>query len=334
MNPRKTDITTEIVEGTEIKGQKKSGGMKLNLFRLTQNFSFKRVIFRLRCASCRMTRFCIWMGLGGVLLANDSKALLINPDKINGGTVYLNEKQEYRVELRNQTRNEIWIQSVESDCDCLQILEKPRQIKGEDKVVLRLFYLSKNEVAALVKVRILYWAAGRSEELILMYSADVMERASNKVEGDSTRRIVPATEHFQITAEAILNRSDCIVIDVRPSDRFQKVRIPGSLNLPLFAVKTKSILRSRALVLVGDGDFEGALLAEAVAMEAAGYREVKVLMGGISAWEQNGGALERLQAEASSTPKIEQGPGRRILVKGFKQIGPVGSVRKGCGSCL
>ena len=327
MNPIKTDITTEIAEN---KGRNKqtlldwnpSGRNRGAVYAPTRTCNFRNWIF------------CIWMGLGGLLLANDSKALLINPDKINGGTVYLNEKQEYRVELRNQTRNEIWIQSVESDCDCLQILEKPGQIKGDDKVVLRLVYLSKNEVAALVKVRILYWAAGRSEELVLMYSADVMERPPNKGEGESTRRIVPATEQFQITAEAILNRSDCIVVDVRPSDHFQKVRIPGSLNLPLFAVKTKSILRSRALVLVGDGDFEGALLAEAVAMEAAGYREVKVLMGGISAWEQNGGALERLQAEASSTPKIEQGPGRRILVKGFKQIGPVGSVRKGCGSCL
>ena len=294
MNPIKTDITTEIAEN---KGRNKqtlldwnpSGRNRGAVYAPTRTCNFRNWIF------------CIWMGLGGLLLANDSKALLINPDKINGGTVYLNEKQEYRVELRNQTRNEIWIQSVESDCDCLQILEKPGQIKGDDKVVLRLVYLSKNEVAALVKVRILYWAAGRSEELVLMYSADVMERPPNKGEGESTRRIVPATEQFQITAEAILNRSDCIVVDVRPSD------------------------------------FEGALLAEAVAMEAAGYREVKVLMGGISAWEQNGGALERIQdlpTQASSPPKIEQGPDRRISVKGFKQIGPVGSVRKGCGSCL
>ena len=222
--------------------------------------------------------------------------------------------------MRNQIKTELQIYSVETDCDCLQILEKPDRVKANESAVLRLSYLSEKVVSAQVKVQVRYWVEGRMEEAVLFYTAKVMDCGKNiEAPQGSDSTAINEPDYFQMTATEAIHRADCVWIDVRSPDRFQKVRIPKSLNLPLYAVKTNSILRECPLVLIGNGDFDGPLLTEAMVLEKAGYREVKVLKGGIRAWEQVEGPLERVQAinlallSPESVPMIERESGWKII---------------------
>jgi rhodanese-related sulfurtransferase len=82
-----------------------------------------------------------------------------------------------------------------------------------------------------------------------------------------------------------------LLVDIRPATAFEKLRIPGSLNFPLFAIKTKTFLKKYDLVLVDEGYRYARIEAECRQLRKAGFR-LRILNGGLSAWDRNGGALE------------------------------------------
>jgi rhodanese-related sulfurtransferase len=82
-----------------------------------------------------------------------------------------------------------------------------------------------------------------------------------------------------------------LFVDVRRPEAFDRLHIPGSLNVPLFAVKTKSFLRGRQVVLVSDGFARSALVKDAGSLRRVGIRAA-VLSGGLVAWHAAGGKLE------------------------------------------
>ncbi len=98
-----------------------------------------------------------------------------------------------------------------------------------------------------------------------------------------------------ISVESVLgalnSRADRILIDVRNSKEFEKFRIPGSLNIPLFAVKTKTFLKSNALVLMNEGQSYKELIHECAILSGSGFT-VSILDGGLSQWRRRGGPLE------------------------------------------
>jgi hypothetical protein len=52
-------------------------------------------------------------------------------------------------------------------------------------------------------------------------------------------------------------KHDVTLVDVRDRDCFERFRIPRSIHVPLYAVKTKGFLKERFLVLVHEGYPEG-----------------------------------------------------------------------------
>ena len=283
----------------------------------------------------------IFLSLLGRLIGAESKALVFVPEKLRGGIFDVGTQKQYEVQLCNQQGSEVRIVSIESDCDCLQITGKPELVKG--KALLTLSYQSEKEVAARVQVKVRYCVGGKIEEAVMIFVAEVIAREKAR---------------FDIAANAVINQTGSVLVDVRSLDQFKKVRIPGSLNLPLFAIKTKGLLRSRRLVLVGKGDGDGALGAEAAALKALGFEEVKVLRGGIGAWELAGGHLERVEAlnldavpgvrseallkEIGNDVTTSTGASfmpltveNRVTVRGVKLVGAPGGglSKKGCGAC-
>lgn len=98
-----------------------------------------------------------------------------------------------------------------------------------------------------------------------------------------------------VTAASIMARaSDArpLFVDVRDSIAFEQFRIPGSLNVPLHAIKTKRFLKSHALVLVNEGRSPSELQAACNELKKDGFGNVAVLSGGLKAWRASGGALE------------------------------------------
>ena len=71
---------------------------------------------------------------------------------------------------------------------------------------------------------------------------------------------------FAISAESVLQKlrekQEIILIDVRKKVEFEKFRIPGSINIPVFAIETKAFLKSTPLVIVNEGYNYGELEQE------------------------------------------------------------------------
>ena len=110
----------------------------------------------------------------------------------------------------------------------------------------------------------------------------------------------PATSSFPAGAKLALRvgllgsglAQKAVVIDTRSAERFAWMHIPRSLNLPAFAVKSRTDLRECLLVLVDEGFAPGLLLEETASLRRLGFRHVVVLDGGLAAWIRQGRAVE------------------------------------------
>jgi len=80
------------------------------------------------------------------------------------------------------------------------------------------------------------------------------------------------------------------LVDVRRGEDFERLHIPGSINMALYAVKTKSYLKSVPVVLVNEGFRYAALESECRRLAERGY-QVTILDGGLPAWKRQGGQL-------------------------------------------
>jgi rhodanese-related sulfurtransferase len=97
-----------------------------------------------------------------------------------------------------------------------------------------------------------------------------------------------------ISVEAVLYKlkrnRPLTLVDVRRQQDFERLHIPGSINLPLYAVKTKTFLKSSPVVLVNEGFDYSELQSECQRLAGRGY-EVFILDGGLPAWKRKDGRL-------------------------------------------
>jgi len=113
-----------------------------------------------------------------------------------------------------------------------------------------------------------------------------------------TKESKPIDSGFLISASDIQNhkkfegQKDFIFIDIRKSDLFQKVRIPNSINIQLFAIKTKVFLKTKQLILVNEGFGYKNLIQECRRLRKNGFKSVQILKGGLNAWQKSGGNIE------------------------------------------
>jgi len=80
------------------------------------------------------------------------------------------------------------------------------------------------------------------------------------------------------------------LIDIRSPEEFKRLKIPGSLNVPLHFIKAKSHLKSSPVVLVNKGYGYSKLEAEGRRLKALGFK-TSILDGGLLAWHRKGGVL-------------------------------------------
>lgn len=79
------------------------------------------------------------------------------------------------------------------------------------------------------------------------------------------------------------NERQYLLIDVRSEAEFKKISIPGSLNIPAYALKAKAFLKDKKLILIDDGRQSSALNTVCQALLDEGI-QVEVVSGGLNGW--------------------------------------------------
>lgn len=105
-----------------------------------------------------------------------------------------------------------------------------------------------------------------------------------------TLEISPALATSIPAAMEALKSHAMQLIDVRPYEDFQHFRIPGSIHIPLHAIRTKPFLKSKPIVLVNEGFAISHLADACVALNRQGF-QASILPGGLLAWRARGGPM-------------------------------------------
>lgn len=82
-----------------------------------------------------------------------------------------------------------------------------------------------------------------------------------------------------------------MLIDIRLAEDFGRISIPGSVSMPGYALRTKVYLRDKSIILVEDGHSYGGQERLCDALRQSGYRDVRILEGGLRAWQDSAGKL-------------------------------------------
>lgn len=113
-----------------------------------------------------------------------------------------------------------------------------------------------------------------------------------ELSGEKTRKRNP---ELSVSWEAVLKMKkegkDVVFIDTRLETEFKKFHIPNSLNIPLFAVKTKDFLKPADLILINEGYNYSQLEQECLNLRKAGFK-AWIFNGGLNYWKEKAGALE------------------------------------------
>lgn len=100
---------------------------------------------------------------------------------------------------------------------------------------------------------------------------------------------------FSVSVKSVLERlkhgEELFLVDVRARKEYEICRIPNSINVPLFSIKTKVFLKSKPLILINEGYNYSQLESECDSLRKDGYK-ARILIGGMHYWRQHGVSLE------------------------------------------
>ncbi len=94
----------------------------------------------------------------------------------------------------------------------------------------------------------------------------------------------------KVVLQKIKAKQRVLLVDIRDKEAFERVRIPGSMHIPLGFIKTKAFLKNKFLVLVSAGYGQRFMEAECRRLNTLGFA-AKILYGGLRCWKERGGAL-------------------------------------------
>jgi rhodanese-related sulfurtransferase len=83
-------------------------------------------------------------------------------------------------------------------------------------------------------------------------------------------------------------RPETVLLDLRQDSDFAAFHIPGALNPTLSDLHSKPYWRNKTTVLAGNGKAERELYSECARLKQLGYKDVKVLRGGVPSWLASG----------------------------------------------
>ena len=189
------------------------------------------------------------------------------------GVVFKDEDVALDIVFVNKTPKPTVISQVTSSCDCLKLLAEPGLVASNETKVLPFSYRSAAVGRVAVTVQVM---SGQAAEPLITYVV-----AGYVAEKD-----------WIVSAGQILTNkeTEVVVVDVREPDKFSQDHLPRALNIPAFALRGRTELRSKRVVLMDEGASPDRLLEKVKELRDRGFAQVSMLRGGLVAWKQQGGA--------------------------------------------
>lgn len=219
-----------------------------------------------------------------LVLANAARA---NPAEVfQFGTAELNSQLPHRFLLANTNDAPVMIQAVVPSCDCIHVTNWPASVAGGATGAVEIVFIPDKvgQVDYRVFVKI---ASSNPPELEYAIQGVVTSAPASRRERDWQLYL-----DAKAADDLVHNPGHAIWVDVRSSTAHMQARIANSIQMPLYAVKTKGFLRERKVVLVDEGCGSPAVENETRRLRAAGFQDVSIWHGGLNAWQRQGGLLE------------------------------------------
>jgi len=178
---------------------------------------------------------------------------------------------------------------TKTSCKCLEVLACMPRVGPNEKgwIEVRLTPDEAGDFAYTCQVLAAGPDGKRAAVLTFVLNVTVEETEAETRGTGEGRLYVSASE---LRAGAGPSRSP-LFVDTRRANVYAEAHIPGSLSIPLHAVKTKGFLRGRRLVLVDGGWGDRRTEDACRGLLQRGFRSVAILFGGLNAWSRSGGRL-------------------------------------------
>jgi rhodanese-related sulfurtransferase len=194
--------------------------------------------------------------------------------------------------LVNAGSTPMTIDEVKTSCPCTRIVACPKPISPGQTGVISID--TKLDQAGGKDVLVTAMIDGKTPAHIFVIKGEVMAASS------------VSPDFFAEPKELIAGAKTTAVmyVDVRPNIAFNEARIPASINVPLFALRVRTYLKSHSLVIVGSGVDDLALVSTVEACRKEGFTSIRIMHGGIRQWQQAGGRLEGIFGQQPPLSKI------------------------------
>lgn len=188
--------------------------------------------------------------------------------------------------LRNTGPEAFSVVSVRPSCECLEVLAHPAAIGAGGTGNVEVRYVP--DKVGQVDYRVLVKTTSPTTPMV-EYAVQGVVTAAPLMRMDRDWPLYVWTEEAKKIAR---DPASALWVDVRNEAAHRQCRIPGSLQIPLHAVKTKGFLKGRRVIVLDAGDGSRAVEDECRRLRERGFSNLAIWYGGMNAWHRLGGAVE------------------------------------------
>jgi len=188
------------------------------------------------------------------------------------GVVFKGEQTPLELTYTNKGKTAVHITQIDPSCDCIEVSSAPGEVPAGATINIPLVHHAENTGTVEVTISLL---GAKPSEVVKTYTVAGF-----------------VAEPSWLLSPREAQGKGLTLIDTRDLGQFSKLHMVHAINIPAFALKTRTDLRGSKLVLVDDGVSPVDLLAEASTLRQQGFTQVFVLSGGLAAWIRTGGRVE------------------------------------------
>jgi rhodanese-related sulfurtransferase len=204
----------------------------------------------------------------------------------------LGSEVKHDFHLVNSGSDALTLQEVKSSCECTRITSFPKTITAGQTGIISI--ATKLDRTGGKDVFVTAIIAGKPSHVF---------EIEGEVAADTTAATAPDlwAEPGELLAKS---HADLTYIDIRQGALFDQAHVRRSMNVPIYALNTLTYLKSKPIVVIGDGTDDAAMAPSIEKCRQAGFTSIRIMRGGIRQWQQAGGSLEGVFSQKPPLAKV------------------------------